>query len=114
MGRTLSIAVALTPVVQAAKASQRPGHLDIMCVLGRRDSRSWCCCRQFLAFEIAAALGQTGSPVLACPRAGGGERARVIYGMWGRLETEKKTRMQHALAYSFQRYCKRVIHFPNK
>lgn len=34
--------------------------------------------------------------------------------MQGRLEKEKNVSMEHALAYSFQRYCQRVIHFPNK
>lgn len=59
-------------------------------------------------------LWQTGSPVLACQPTGGVGKARRMSGMCGRLEKEKNVRMEHALAYSSQRYCQRLIHFPNK
>lgn len=65
-------------------------------------------------FKVCVGLWQTGSPVLACQPTGGVGKARRMSGMCGRLEKEKNVRMEHALAYSSQRYCQRLIHFPNK
>lgn len=65
-------------------------------------------------FKVGAEWWQIGSAVPACLRTNVIGRGRRMWGMQGRLEREKNVSTEHALAYSFQRYCQRVIHFPNK
>lgn len=65
-------------------------------------------------FKVGAGLWQTGSPVPSCLGTSVIGRGRRMWGMQGRLEREKNVSMEHTLACFFQRYCQRLVHFPNK